>query len=506
MAQFRDLQTAIQLGDIDPEKGVPIVVRRDGKELPPITVKPDPSLGAFFIGVTSGRTTRLMENRKTWLVEGRRATIAGSTADKTNAFHNGDKIVKIDDVSIADYGQINAELAKKADKKITVVVERAIADAQGKPTGEVRLISIPVPPNPIRHLGLVMKMGPIEAVQANSPATAAGIKPGGRIVAPAGDPLSLPDRLRRLAGKTVDLAIQSKAAKSPTTFAVQLRTPIEISPVELEISPLAVSALGVAYRVLNEVQAVEAGSPAANAGLQAGDVILKARLIPPAKEVLRKLNIDQGEGAIDFDDFPDAWPALAAALQGTEVTAPGTTVELTYLRQGKKHTTKPLATIEAADWFNPDRGLIFEPMTFRCKAQSIGEALAQGGQETLDNLTIVFSMLKALSKSKVSMRGVAGPKTIVEIALARADQGTAQLLLFLTMLSANLAVINFLPIPVLDGGHMVFLLYEGIRGKPADERVQAVLSYIGLILILALMVWALGLDFGLFSRHVAPPR
>ena len=48
----------------------------------------------------------------------------------------------------------------------------------------------------------------------------------------------------------------------------------------------------------------------------------------------------------------------------------------------------------------------------------------------------------------------------------------SKLLLFLTFLSANLAVINFLPIPVLDGGHFVFLLYEGIRGKPADERVQ----------------------------------
>ena len=88
------------------------------------------------------------------------------------------------------------------------------------------------------------------------------------------------------------------------------------------------------------------------------------------------------------------------------------------------------------------------------------------------------------------------------MALQAADQGTAKLLLFLTMLSANLAVINFLPIPLLDGGHMVFLLYEGIRGKPADERVQVVLTYLGLILILTLMVWVLGLDFGLISRRL----
>jgi regulator of sigma E protease len=69
------------------------------------------------------------------------------------------------------------------------------------------------------------------------------------------------------------------------------------------------------------------------------------------------------------------------------------------------------------------------------------------------------------------------------------------------MLSANLAVLNFLPIPVLDGGHFVLLAYEGIRGKPANEHVQAVLAYVGLALLIALMVWVCGLDFGLFSRR-----
>ena len=76
-----------------------------------------------------------------------------------------------------------------------------------------------------------------------------------------------------------------------------------------------------------------------------------------------------------------------------------------------------------------------------------------------------------------------------------------ELLIFLTLLSANLAVINFLPIPLLDGGHMVLLAYEGIRGKPADERVQIVLTYIGLVFILTLMIWVLSLDFGWIPRQ-----
>jgi regulator of sigma E protease len=69
------------------------------------------------------------------------------------------------------------------------------------------------------------------------------------------------------------------------------------------------------------------------------------------------------------------------------------------------------------------------------------------------------------------------------------------------MLSANLAVLNFLPIPLLDGGHMVFLIYEGIRRKPASERVVIAFTYAGLIFLLTLMLFVLGLDLGLISRR-----
>ena len=69
------------------------------------------------------------------------------------------------------------------------------------------------------------------------------------------------------------------------------------------------------------------------------------------------------------------------------------------------------------------------------------------------------------------------------------------------MISVNLAVINFLPIPLLDGGHMVFLLYELIRRKPASERVIVAFTYLGLIFILSLMFFVLALDTGLISRR-----
>ena len=85
-----------------------------------------------------------------------------------------------------------------------------------------------------------------------------------------------------------------------------------------------------------------------------------------------------------------------------------------------------------------------------------------------------------------------GPVTIAQVAGSLAEQGFTSLLMFLTMLSANLAVVNFLPIPVLDGGHMVFLIYEGITGRPPSEVVRdAQLSGPGVYLDAdAVRVWA----------------
>ena len=113
---------------------------------------------------------------------------------------------------------------------------------------------------------------------------------------------------------------------------------------------------------------------------------------------------------------------------------------------------------------------------------------------------LVYRTIQKLG-SQVSFKALGGPVAIFSAAKGAADDGLANLLIFLTVLSANLAVLNFLPIPLLDGGLMVLLIYEGIRGKPADERVQVALTYIGLAFILVLMAWVLSLDFGLIARR-----
>jgi regulator of sigma E protease len=503
MEKFRDLQGAITLGNIDAKEGVQFVIRRDGKRMN-VTVKPENALGIFAIGVSQQYSTKLLSNRKTWLVFNRHAVIPGSAADRTKMpFQNGDKIVRIDGSPISNYGQIDRELARKWDKRITVVVERAVPNAGGK-TEEV---PIAVNPDPMRWFGLVMEMGPVTAIQPDSPAAAAGIRPDDVIVQPGGDPITLPDRLAREAGKTVEMKLKRGKEKEPVVCSVRPRQPAEISPSTYRNSPLGVPALGVAYRVLNKVAGVEKGSPADKAGMKPGDVLTRAKLLTPDKEELQKLRVDPTEDlvsdmSIDFGDGENNWPSFMHALQNT---LPGTRIELTFMRDGKEQTLPtakhPMVVVTTPDACNPDRGFRFESMMYMSRGHSLSQMVALGGARTLDDVTFTFHTVRALGTGQVPLRALGGPWMIIKLALYAADQGLPELLLFLTFLSANLAVINFLPIPVLDGGHFVLLAYEGIRGKPANEKVQTLLAYIGLALILTLMIWVCGLDFGLIPRH-----
>ena len=101
---------------------------------------------------------------------------------------------------------------------------------------------------------------------------------------------------------------------------------------------------------------------------------------------------------------------------------------------------------------------------------------------------------------RLSPTNLSGPAGIIYAAGAFASEGLSSLLLFLVLLSANLAVLNFLPIPALDGGHMLFLTAEAIRGKPVDEKLQVRLTVAGVLCLLSLMVFATAMDIGRFAK------
>jgi regulator of sigma E protease len=133
-------------------------------------------------------------------------------------------------------------------------------------------------------------------------------------------------------------------------------------------------------------------------------------------------------------------------------------------------------------------------------ANGLIPALSLGGAEVWRRLGDVAEFLMLLVRGK-AFNAIGGPGTIAVQATDAASRGFSPLLMFLTLLSANLAIVNFLPIPALDGGHMVFLTAEAILGRPVDEELQMKLTLGGIFALLCLMGLALFNEFSFFSRY-----
>jgi regulator of sigma E protease len=360
-------------------------------------------------------------------------------------------------------------------------------------------LMVTLPPQAVRTTGLVMTTGPIKAVQDDSPAAAAGLKPGDMITAidgePVGDPLALDQRLRGKVAAKVKLTLDR--AGTAVDVEVEPRAVTWIEDPRWPSSPVSLSAIGAAIGVDATVAAIEVGSPAAQAGIQPGERVVRVSFIEPGK---KEAAADAG---LELSAKSPSWPYVVSVLQqvreGTKLA-----LEVESVADGSDSGTRrrvEIATKDADDQFVVDRGLVFEPVYEIVRASSFFDALSRGGHKAFENLSLVYRFLHKLTSNQISPRLLGGPIEIAKQAGKSAEEGFSHFLLFLTMLSANLAVVNFLPIPVLDGGHMVFLVYEWIRGKPPSEKVVAVLSYLGLALILSLMMFVFGLDLGLIPRR-----
>ncbi|MDV6326665.1 sigma E protease regulator RseP [Idiomarina sp. PL1-037] len=125
--------------------------------------------------------------------------------------------------------------------------------------------------------------------------------------------------------------------------------------------------------------------------------------------------------------------------------------------------------------------------------------LAKGAEKTWELMVVSVKMIGKLLTGDVSVKNLAGPLSIAEGAGVSASNGFVYFLSFLALLSVNLGIINLLPLPVLDGGHLMFYSIEWVRGKPVSERVQDVCYRIGGVLVFALMALAISNDIARFA-------
>ena len=127
------------------------------------------------------------------------------------------------------------------------------------------------------------------------------------------------------------------------------------------------------------------------------------------------------------------------------------------------------------------------------------EALGAGVERTGDMVAFTVKSMVKMVQGLISPKNLSGPITIAKVASASAKSGLESYIGFLALLSVSLGVLNLLPIPVLDGGHLLYYGIELVAGRPVPERVQMVGYQIGLLLVVSLMVFALYNDFSRLS-------
>lgn len=383
---------------------------------------------------------------------------------------------------------------------------------------------VKVPPAPMVGLGIRFEIGPVSAVVPGSPAAAAGIVPGDVLVEIAGQPVdvrTLPGLALDSAGKPIELIVaDAKGVKR------KLQVTPRVEPVDLSLNLLSsnrfvdIAPLGLCFFVTPKVAAVDPGGPAEKAGIKPGETVEAVRLDlpkPPARSLFGKLgealsplmmrlakSINPGYEPEDPNYFvisADAESADRPSDDRQSLTVEGLAGTLNFSRVPSLKLTvsgheQPLELVPAPvpGLFVSDRGLIRPVIQRPLPPQPFSVAVSRGFDDARRGISEIYRTLRALITQRVSRKLLGGPVTIAQAAHASASEGLGTLMSFLGMLSVNLAVLNFLPIAPLDGGQMVLLMGEKLRGKPLPDRIQVVYTLIGLSFVLGLMFMVLSQD------------
>ncbi len=169
--------------------------------------------------------------------------------------------------------------------------------------------------------------------------------------------------------------------------------------------------------------------------------------------------------------------------------APGTPLALEVDRDGRRETLTLTPEPRTLD-DGREIGFVGTGPIYRVSHFGIFEAVPRAVGQTVETTVLTLEILRKMIVGLVSTRNLSGPITIAKVAGDSAQSGLETFLAFLALLSVSLAVLNLLPIPVLDGGHILYCVVELIKGSPVSERMQQVGAQIGIVLVAGLMLLA----------------
>lgn len=212
-----------------------------------------------------------------------------------------------------------------------------------------------------------------------------------------------------------------------------------------------------------------------------------------------RAGIEVGDRFVSINGTPvEVWWEFQAVVHAN----PGGTAEVELVRGGRALTrVVELDSQEQSDPVTGERLTVGQMGVWPVQDDntylrvSAGEAITIGFNSTVNVTSAILGFLRDLVTGNVSPRSVGSIVTIGEYSGQAAAEGLDFFLSFMALFSINLAILNLLPIPVLDGGHLLFLAIEAVRGRALSVEQRMRWSQVGFIVLLGIMVWALSNDF-----------
>jgi len=308
-------------------------------------------------------------------------------------------------------------------------------------------------------------VAPVVTAAPQSIAASAGVQPGDRI-------LRIDDRAVSTWSDAMDAVASALLGRAPLPLTVrgqdgrtrELVLPLDELPPGQDVGQY-LGKLGLKLAPPPAIAAtVMPGQPAALAGMRGGDRIVSVN----------------GQPVGDF-------AAFGKLVQAEAVKSPA--LAITVERAGQPVQLNVTAKWESLEGQPPKwvLGVGAPPIEPATVSYGPVKAMAASLGATWRNTTQTFSMLGKMLTGEASTRNLSGVIGIAEVANASAGMGLSWFLQFLALVSLSLAILNLLPIPVLDGGHLLYYLVELVKGSPVSEQVMAVGQYIGLALLFTLM-------------------
>jgi regulator of sigma E protease len=308
----------------------------------------------------------------------------------------------------------------------------------------------------------------VGGVTPEGPAAKAGLAAGDRIRAIDGRPMEYWDEVARLVrdgqGKALELTVTGPAgAERRLSLA-----PTRVMEKDIFGDEREAWDLGIIPHVAPTIGDVVAGYPAAEAGLRSGDTVLAI----------------EGRPVVTWSDLADAISKRADQPTHLEVRRGSETLTVTVTPKTVKDRG-----LDGKETTVGRIGISPLPATTYVRANPLA-ALRDGVEKTAEITALTAVGLWKIVVGQLDRSNIGGPIQIAQAAGEQARHGLPSLAFFTAVISVNLALLNLLPVPMLDGGHLLFFVCEAVLGRPLSVRKREVAQQVGFVLLLMLMVFA----------------